>query len=262
MNISDILNASAANKLVNTSPKTAAQATDSLSPVEQALKKTSTRIQAEVDATTTQLSSFGQLKSTISNTQLAAGALGKLESTASSASVKTAASNFVSAFNTTLGSAKTTATVPGSSTAATQSASRTGRDLSRAVTTDVRTFDALKKLGFSMGSDGRLALDSKKFEAAQKADPAGTQATLSKIGKQVETAAVKELASDGGVNGSMSSLKARSSLLKTQQTSLADLAKITAAATSTANNTTSASNWSQGFGISAYQSNASNAWKF
>lgn len=258
MNISDILNASAANKLVNTSPKTAAQATDSLSPVEQAIKKTKTRIQAEVDTTTTQLSSFGQLKSAISNTQLAAGALEKLESTASSASVKTAASNFVSAFNTTLGSAKTTASVAGSSTAATQSANRTGRDLSRSVTTDVRTFDALKKLGFSMGSDGRLALDSKKFEAAQKTDPAGTQATLSKIGKQVETAAVKELTPDGGVNGSMSSLKARSSLLKTQQSSLADLAKTTAAA----NSTTSASNWSQGFGISAYQSNASNAWKF
>jgi hypothetical protein len=55
---------------------------------------------------------------------------------------------------------------------------------------------------------------------------------------------------------------ARSSLLKTQQTSLADLAKITAAATSSSTATTSASNWSQGFGISAYQSNASNAWKF
>lgn len=258
MNISDILNASAANKLVNTntSPKTAAQATDSLSPVEQALKKTNTRIQAEVDTTTTQLSSFGQLKSAISNTQLAASALGKLESTTSSASVKTAASNFVSAFNTALGSAKTTAAVPGSSTAATQSASRTGRELTRSVTTDVRSFDALKKLGFSLGSDGRLALDSKKFEAAQKADPAGTQATLSKIGKQVETTAVKELATDGSVNGAMSSLKARSSLLKTQQTSLADLAKITAAASSSTA-TTSASNWSQGFAISAYQSNAS-----
>ena len=259
MNISDTLNATAANNLITANAKTTAQATGSLSPVEQTLQKTNTKIQAEVDTTTAQLSSFGQLKSAVSNTQLAAQALGRLSSTASSADVKTAAGNFVNAFNATIGTAKTTAAVPGATTA-TNSANRAGRDLSRSVAADSRTFDALKKLGFSLRSDGTLALDAKKFEAAQKADPASVQATLAKIGQQVDKTASKELAADGSVSGSMTSLNARASMLKTPQASLATLAKTAAATSSTNTATSNTSLWSSSYGVSAYKSTAANVW--
>jgi hypothetical protein len=258
MNISDTLNATAANNLASAKAKTSAQATAGLSPVQQSLQKTTTKIQTEVDATSAQLSSFGQLKSAVSNTQLAARALGNLSSSASSADVKTAATQFVSSFNAAIGSAKTAAAVPGAATSA-DSANRASRDLSRSVMADVRTFDALKKLGFSLRSDGTLALDAKKLEAAQKADPVGVQATLSKIGQQVDKTAAKELASDGPVSGSMAALNARASLLKAQQNSLATLAKNAAAASaSTSSSTTNSSSWSRGFGVSAYQANSRN----
>jgi flagellar capping protein FliD len=251
MNISDIVNATAANNLVNTKAKTSAQATTALSPVQEALKKTTEKFQTEVDSTTAQLSSLGQLKSAVSSAQLSARALSHLPVSASSADVKTAATHFLRTFNAAIGSAKTTAAAPGSATTA-SSANRASRDLSRAVMTDVRTFDAMKKLGFSLHSDGTLALDAKKFEAAQKADPAGAQATLAKIGQQVDKTATRELASTGAVTGSMAALTARASLLQMQQSSLATLVKNTADAVSNP----STNSWSSGFGVSAYQANA------
>jgi hypothetical protein len=255
MNISDILNNPA-----NAQTKTATQTTAGLSPLEKVRQHANSKIQTEVDATKAQLSSFGQLKSAVSNTQLAAQTLGSLPSTASSAEVKTAVQNFVSAFNSAINTAKTTAATPG---AATHNASQTGRDLSRSVMADLRTFDALKKLGVSMGSDGSLNLDSKKLDTAQKTDPVGAQATLTKIGRQVEKTALKELATDGHVSGSMNSLNARASLLKTQQGSLASLAEATTASPSSATANTGTTAWSRGFGASAYQNSANlarNSW--
>lgn len=260
MNLSDILNSPAANSTANAKTKTATQTTAGLSPLEKVRQHANSKIQTEVDATKAQLSSFGQLKSAVSNTQLAAQALGSLSSTASSAEVKTAVQNFVSAFNTAIDTAKTTAAAPGS---ATHNASRASRDLSRSVMADLRTFDALKKLGVSMGSDGSLTLDSKKLDTLQKADPAGAQATLTKIGRQVEKTAIKELAADGHVSGPMSSLNARASLLKTQQGALASLAEATTASPSSTTTNASTPTWSRGFGASAYQNSsnlARNSW--
>jgi hypothetical protein len=262
MNISDILNSPAANKALNNKSKTAAQETTSLSPLQQVIKKTHSKIQAEVETTTTQLSSFGRLKSALSNTQLAAHALGNLPSTASSADIKTAVQNFVGAFNTAMGTAKNTATAPGS-TSATHSANRAGRDLGRALSSDFRTLDALRKLGVSMDSKGELTIDSKKLEAAQKTDPAGALATLGKIGRQVEKTAIQELAADGHVNGFMNSLNARASQLKTQQSALTSLAQDSTGTQGSTTPKTGIPSWSRGFGASVYQNSANitkNSW--
>ncbi len=246
MNINDIVNLNAASKYLGTN--TSAQSTNSVNgAVSTGLEKAEKRIQAQVDTTSTQLSSFGKLKSSVSGAQIAGRALGGLTSTGTSAAEKTAATQFVSAFNSAVNTAKTTAAVAGETTAASNSATRVGKDLLRAVGSDAATIGALKKIGFSLNADGNLVLDAKKLDAAQKADPAAVRATLTQLGQQVDKTATKELAADGNVGTSLSSLNQRSAVLKGQQSALASVAQSTTASQSSSK--TGAFN----YGLSAYQ---------
>lgn len=225
MNINDFVIANASTKYTSKAvgTKTSTPAADKVSAAATAgLEKAEKRIQAQVDFTSVQLSSFGKLKSSVSGAQLAAHALAGLSATTTSAAEKTAASGFVAAFNSALTTAKTTAAVPGE-TAATLSANRTSKDLQTGVSADRPTLDALKKIGFSVGTDGTLALDSKKFDTAQKADATGVRATLVKMGKQVDKTASQELAIGGNVGLSLFTLNQRSNALKSQQSALASL---------------------------------------
>jgi flagellar capping protein FliD len=198
VNINDIVQANSANKYLGLN--SSAQASGSVSGVAQAgLQKADKRIQAQVDVTTAQLSSFGQLKSSVSAAQLAAHTLGNLPATSTTAAIKTAADSFVNAFNTAVTTAKSTAAVPGE-TAASQSASRVAKDLSRTVSENTATIDSLKKIGFNMQTDGTLTLDAKKFADAQKADPVNVKATLTKIGQQVDKTATQELATSSSLS--------------------------------------------------------------
>lgn len=246
MNLNDFVKAHAATQYLGASAST--QATGGLGLVAQAgLKKADQRIQAQVDKTTAQLSTFGKLQSAVSGTQTAARGLGILGSTSTAAAQKSAASDFTSAFNAALASAKTAAAQPGD-TATGQSANRTSTNLLRAVGADSATVDALKKVGFSLNAGGSLALDTKQLDAAQKADPAGVRATLNTLGQQVFNAATQELAGNGNVGLSLSTLSQRSGILKSQQATLSALGQ---GASPTQSNTGFGSwaNW----GVSAYQ---------
>ena len=223
MNINDFVIANASMKYTGVNAKTSSPAADKVSAAATAgLVKAEKRIQAQVDATSVQLSSLGKLKSSVSGAQLAAHALGGLSATTTSAAEKAAASGFVTAFNSALATAKTTAAAPGDM-ALTSSANRTSKGLQSAISADRPTLEALKKIGFSVGTDGTLSLDTKKFDAAQKADPTGVRATLVKMGKQVDKTATKELATDGNVGLSLSTLNQRANTLKSQQSTLASL---------------------------------------
>jgi flagellar capping protein FliD len=228
-----------------TGSQTSAQASTGVTPTAKALQKAGERIQAAVDTSTTQLSSFGVLKSAVSNIQLAAHALHSLPSTVSAADLRTAASGFAAVFNNAISTAKATATAIGPGTV-TASAVRAGSELGRAVTVNTATLDAMKKIGFSVLRDGTLTLDAKKFDAAQKADPTAVRTTLAKLGQQVDAAAGKELATGGTVASSLTSLNQLASSLKAQQSAL--LKAGTAATTSSAA--------SASYGLSAYLANA------
>ena len=248
MNINDFINTNAASKYLGS--KTSTQSASSLKSTAPAgLEKAEKRIQTQVDTTSTQLSSFGKLKSSVSGAQIAARTLGSLTSTTSSAAEKTAATNFVSAFNSAIQTAKATAAVPGETSAASNSAARVSKDLLRTVGADAATMDALKKVGFSVNTDGNLVLDAKKFDAAQKANPTGVRATLTKLGQQVDKTATKELAADGNVGTSLTSLNQRATLLKNQQSALTALGQ-TRTTASQNSSITGAFN----FGLSAYKS--------
>jgi flagellar capping protein FliD len=245
MNINDFITANAAARYTGTQSST--QSAGSVNAATSAgLVKAEKRIQAQVDTTSAQLSSFGKLKSSVSGAQLAARSLGALSSTTTSAAEKTAATSFVTAFNSAITTAKTTAAVPGE-TAAALSANRASKDLLHTVSADSATLESLKKIGFNLGSDGTLALDAKKFDAAQKADATGVRATLVKIGQLVDNTASKELATNGNVGLSLSTLNQRSSILKSQQSTLSSLSQPTSATQSSINNS------AFGFGVAAYQ---------
>ncbi len=245
MNINDIATANTAKAYLGLSPST--QSASAVAGAGSAgLQKAEKRIQTQVDSTSAQLSSLGKLQSSVSGAQLAAHTLGGLTANSTNANVKTAADNFLSAFNGAVTTAKTTATVtadPGAS----QSAGRVGKNLARTVSESSATIDALKKIGFSMAADGTLALDAKKFEAAQKADPTSVKTTLTKIGQQVDKAATQELTTGSSLSGSLTSLSQRAAVLKSQQSALTALQQT---ATSTQS---SAYSMFGGFGSAAYQ---------
>jgi len=245
MNISDFVRANSANRYLATNGTASSSQASKASG--QGLQKAEQRVQALADTTSAQLSSFGKLKSAVSDAQTGARALAAFSTTPKPADVKTALTGFVSAFNTALGAAKTTAGVAGDASAS-QSASRVNKDLQRSTTADTANLTALKKIGVTTGADGKLAVDATKLGAALTVNPTEVRETLAKLGRQVEQAATKELASDGDVGGPLSTLNQRSSVLKSQQATLATLASQTAASAQP-----KPSNSLFGYGVSAYQ---------
>lgn len=203
-----------------------AQATGVSAGVTAALAKTAARLQADATATTAQLSSFGLLKSALATGQTAAQALTKLTATASAADITQATGDFFNAFNAAVTAAKTAAAVPGSAQAA-QAAGRVSRDLDSALTMGAASQSAMSKLGLTVQSDGTLKHDPGKFAAALAKDLAGVKAALAQLGKQVQAAANKELASNGNVGGSVANLTQHSSALTQQQKALLSLRQST-----------------------------------
>jgi hypothetical protein len=224
-----------------------------VSSVPQSLQKADKRIQSDVDATTAQLSSFGLLKSAISGGQAVAHTLTTLSTTSSPDDITKAAANFFNAFNATVTAAKNASAGSGT-TAASQSANRVIRDTKAALTSDPAAQAAMKKLGMSVQADGTLVHDAKKFAAALTSDPSGVRAALATIGKQVDSVATKELATDGTVSSAVTSLTQRSTSLAAQQKALKALeASMVAAQTKSASSQTATTSGQYASGLAAYQ---------
>ncbi|MCX7277191.1 MAG: flagellar filament capping protein FliD [Burkholderiales bacterium] len=213
-------------------------------------QKAEKRIQAQVDVATAQLSSFGKLKSALSDVQTAGQGLAALPggggSTGKPAAQKAALGQFVAAYNAAIDSAKAAASVTGDG-AATQSALRTIKDLLHAVNAKNGSQSVLGQLGLDLGANGKLVLDANAFEAAQKADPAAVAQGLGALGQQVAATSTQELAMDGHLGLYLSSLAQRTSILKSQQGMLASLGLYSS--TSQASSTGGAYD----FGLAAYR---------
>jgi hypothetical protein len=80
-------------------------------------------------------------------------------------------------------------------------------------------------MGGSLGSDGRLLLDTQKFDLAQKTDPSDVRSTLTQLGKRAHQTAGLEMDSSGNVGIALSSLNQRTSILKSQKNTLASLSQ-------------------------------------
>src|SRR6218665_3964342 len=150
MNISQLTSSTSTNANASgtqASTQTSAQATSSASPLSLAMQKAGARLQSQLDTTSAQLSSFGKLKSSVSDAQLAAKTLGGLTATSSAADVRTAAGRFLTSFNAAVTTAKATASVAGGSAAEASGANRVTADLNRTLRSNTANMDALRKIG-------------------------------------------------------------------------------------------------------------------
>jgi hypothetical protein len=251
MNINTLLGSNTSTLFGTTT--SSSQSATAASAVPQSLQKADKRVQAGVDATTAQLSSFGLLKSAISGSQAVAHSLSNLSASATVDDLTKAAGNFFNAFNATVNAAKNATSASGSA-AASQSASRILRETRSALTLDPATQDAMKKLGMSIQSDGSLTQDTKKFAVALASDPTGVRAAMATLGKRVDGVATKELASDGPVGAAVASLTLRGTSLAAQQKALKALeASIVSAQSTSASAQTTATSGMYGSGLAAYQ---------
>lgn len=220
--------------------------TNSTSAVGQAVKVADARLQSKLDTANVQLSSLGKLKAAMSDMQLTARALSALKGNASAADAKSALGSFISAFNGSMASANAASAAMTTSDAT--GTRRVGNDLRRGVSADAATVDALRKIGIKQQPDGTLSLDATKLDAALKADPAGAQAALAKLGHAADATATKELATGGHVANPLAALSKHAATLKAQQTALQ--AMVTDTSTTASATTASSSLASQG--LSAY----------
>ena len=243
MNISNLFKFSASNSWSNANSP--AKSVDSVSPLALAVQRADKRIQTEVDTNTAQLSSFGQLKSLVSNVQIAANALSNLPASPDSTDAHNALNSMVSAFNDATNTAQSTAALPGAPEAS-QSAARVGKDLQNAISADTTSAEALKQIGISL-QNGSLVVDDKTFSAALTSDLAGVQTTLTTLGRLIDKTASAELEANGNVTDSMKTLSQHARVLDAQQSALQSATQATAPAQGRATG-------ALGYGLAAYQS--------
>ncbi len=221
MNISDITSSLKATSLLNArtsaSSSTSSTSSTSLDPMTRAFDQAGKRVQSQLDSTSTQLSSFGKLKSAFADVQTTAQALSKPKTGATDADISKSASDFVAAFNVALKAAQSSQS-QASSVKEDTSARRTQTDLRQVLGKDNSLSTSLKQIGITQQADGSLALDTSKFQAASQADPTALRATVAKLGQQSQAVASRELSDTGNVGGTLKALDTRSRQLQTQQT--------------------------------------------
>jgi hypothetical protein len=258
MNINALLGGSSALTGTGTTPSSAASATTSVSPF---LAKIEQRTQTEMDATTTQISKFGLLKSALSDGQVASQAMTSLSSSTTPQDVTKALGTFFNAFNAAVGAANKASVATGWTTES-RSSKKVTQDLRSALASSPKTTDAMKKLGLSLQSDGTLVQDPKKFAASLAADPKGTVAAMADIGQKVVAVSTNALNTTGAVGSALDNLNRYNTTLTAQQKALKSLEQ-TMAAASASNPLTNTANSTQptlstgffGSGLAAYQSN-------
>ncbi len=191
----------------------------------EARQKTQQRLEKNVESAQVQLSAFGQVKSATAGVQNAAKNLQDNKQLASAEDAKKVAQKFVDAVNL---QRETVNQVSRSDKPARseQSAPLAGEARLRSATNDVRQAvegtagkneSALKQAGISVGQDGALKLDAKKFEQAFAANPNQVTDTLNRIGKEVAEVSAKQLSSNGVVGSSINKLTEKVDNLQNRQ---------------------------------------------
>ena len=226
-------------------PRTQGQSVHEASPLALAVQRADQRVQSEVTSNSAQLSAFGQIKSSVSQVQIAARGLSSLTVSSSGSDLASALDTLKNAINTTITLAKSTAEMSGTSETS-QSAKRVERDLQGIIPSDSPMSDAFKTLGIAM-QDGALFVDANKFSTATAAAPALAQATLVQLGQAIEHMASTELDANGNVNGSLNLLKRYANTLQAQQSALQSAAQATAYSGSRVG--------ASGYAVGAYQAN-------
>lgn len=183
--------------------------------------------QQRTSSTQVKLSSFGQIKSALSELQTAAKGLTDGNKLNTVDNAKKAVQKFVGSFNK-LNDTTRLATDPGDkgrkpgALAGNDRANQVSKGLQQSVNrSNVAGTPSLASIGISQGKDGALSLDQNRFEQAFKKDQIGTTAALKQLGDRVSRTADKQLADNGEVGGSIGKLTAKEREQR-QQTEKAD----------------------------------------
>ena len=169
----------------------------------------------QVDATSVQLSPFGQIKSSFVDVQSAGRTLATPAKTSTVEDVTKAVQSFSDAINNATkivnSAANSTAALAGNGSSNSASLS-----LNSIVASGGNTAD-LKNIGVSVNQDGTLSVDTKALQSAMQANPNSVQNTLAKVGAQAVLVSQKELTSTGNTNNStVNPLSARSKNLSSK----------------------------------------------
>jgi hypothetical protein len=192
------------------------------------------RLESELQSTQVKISSYGQVKAGFAGIEAAGQTLAKGDKI-SAADTKKALQSLVDAYNQTRGAAA--GTEPGYATNAANS-------LRRSVGSSGMN-DELQALGITRGSDGSLALDTKKLDAALAADTGAVQKAAASLGGAMQSVATRALSENSGINRTLNSLNTQAAGLESRQSGIESLIQL---------QKQTASNYGASSGISSYLS--------
>jgi len=185
------------------------------SKVSRSFEQAASRLESELQSTQVKISAYGQVKAGFAGIEAAGQTLAKGDRIAA-ADTKKALQSLVDAYNQTRSAAA--GTEAGYATNAANS-------LRRAVASSGMN-DELQALGIMRGSDGSLALDTKKLDAALAADKGAVQKAAASLGGAMQSVATRALSENSGINRTLESLNTRASALEGQQSGIASLIEL------------------------------------
>ena len=192
-----------------------------ISATTAAFQKSEKRAQQQRTVTSVQISAPGQIKSSLAELQTASRALlADPTKSPSNDELKTAATNFVSAGNKLNQTARQTNTEKiaqkvlqaDAAQGPTEGQRIRSAELDRGrqveseksipieATANVAALSAnapLQQIGISTQADGKLAIDSRKFDTSLQIDPIATRSVLTRVAESVNGAVTRELSTTG-----------------------------------------------------------------
>jgi hypothetical protein len=214
MNITSLLHGNSSGLSANS--KTSSQGSAEVDSALKMLQGMDQKLQARIDASKTQISSYGAFKSSLSQVQISAQGLTGLTEKSSAADLTKAMGNFFNAFNAVASSATTAESSSGTSTGK-QSAQRTMHEMVGALKHRSALLEDLHTLGLIINSNGTLAQDTKKFAASLAKNQSGVQKALAELGRSTAAAATGALADTGAAGSGLSGLNTYQTNLMHQQ---------------------------------------------
>jgi hypothetical protein len=159
----------------------------------------------QVDASSVQLSPFGQVKSSYVDVQSAGRTLTTPAKTSTVEDATKAIQSFANAYNNATRIMNTVSNSTGT-LAANGYANSASSSLKNVVASGSNTAD-LQNIGVSVNQDGTISVDAKVLQSAMQANPSSVQDTLAKVGALAVQASQQELT--GTVGGTGNSLSTR-----------------------------------------------------
>lgn len=189
--------------------------------VSDAFKNSSQQVQKQAEGARVKLSALGKVSAGLANVRDAAASLqDTTKTTNTEAGAAKALNNFVKAFNDQNASVKSLTAQSGGTLSSEYRVKAGANDVNRSATNDSGAQNSLSSIGVTVQSDGSLKVDAKAFAAAYKANPDSVKTTLSSLGQRTETAANRQLSSEGGIGAAQNSAKAQAAAFESKQSSL------------------------------------------